>query len=88
MVLALPLVPVVTRAELNAPAVVVKETSAPDSGLPLTSSTNALMTLLPPVAGTVDGLAPTTMDDARCHGADGNLQRAGRRQSWCHRRPP
>lgn len=59
VLLAAPLTSVLVMLSLRVPAVVEKVTGTPTRNAPLTSKTMALMTLEPPAAGTVAGVALT-----------------------------
>ena len=56
---AVPVASVCATPSLSVPAVVEKVTGTPDSTLPFTSKTIALIVLVPPDAGTVAGVAAT-----------------------------
>ena len=58
---ALPFTSVLTMLALRVPAVVVKVTGMPVMRFPLTSKTVAAIVVEPPSAGTVAGVAPTTI---------------------------
>ncbi len=64
VVVASPWLLVTTTVDDNAPAVDVNETGTPDSRLPSASKTTASSVLVPPEAGTFDGLAVRLIEPA------------------------